>query len=200
MNYRRVFDPVQRRRRRYNAIVEALGITAQDTILDVGCGQGISFEVFNATNPIVGVDLGPTQHMASNFRHYQGDAGHLPFANGEFDVAVSIGCFEHIRPMAHLDDCIREIDRVAHKGLVVVPCITTPLEPHFHSFFWQLRSYNRRILLGNRNLGFEPAGEHERITYLSDDAWLNFDGFSKWRTMRYWHIPPVVENLFILKV
>lgn len=199
MNYRKLVDPVRNRRRRYEAIGSLLRIGERDHILDVGCGHGISFEVFNTTNRIVGVDLNPSDYAAANFVFCCADGAALPFVDDAFDVAVSIGCFEHITPMEKLDICIKEINRVARRGLVVVPCVTTLLEPHFHSFLWQLRSYERRLRLSHASLGFERPGRHERINYLSDDAWLNFTGFSTWKTKRYWHIFPVVRNLFIYK-
>ena len=199
MNYRRLINPVRNRRRRYDAIVSLLGIEDCDSVLDVGCGHGLSFETFNTTNRIVGVDLNLSHHDAPNFTFRRADGAELPFADGEFDVAVSIGCFEHITPMTKLDACVLEINRVAKRALVVVPCITTVLEPHFHSFLWQLRSYEHRNRRGNMSLGFEPVGRHERINYLSDDAWLNFKGFSTWKTRRYWHIFPIVRNLFVYK-
>jgi SAM-dependent methyltransferase len=199
MNYREWFNPVRNRRRRYDAIVRLLRIKESDSILDVGCGHGLSLEAFNTTNRIVGIDLNPTHHSAPNFTFCHADAAELPFADGAFDVAVSISCFEHIVPMAKLDACIREIDRVASRALVAVPCVTTLLEPHFQTFLWQLRPYEHRRRHGNRQLGFEPAGQHERINYLTDDAWLNFHGFRTWRSRRYWHIFPVVRNLFLYK-
>lgn len=199
MNYRRLFNPARNRRRRYEAIIGLLGITAGDSILDVGCGHGLSFEAFNTTNRIVGIDLNLPHYGAPNFTFRRADGVDLPFADGEFDVAVSIGCFEHITPMAKLDACVTEINRVAKRAIVVVPCVTTLLEPHFHAFLWQLYSYEHRTRRGDMNLGFELAGRHERINYLTDDAWLNFTGFSTWKTRRYWHIFPVVRNLFIYK-
>lgn len=95
--------------------------------------------------------------------------------------------------------CISEIGRIVKRALVVVPCVTTLLEPRFHSFLCQLCSYERRIRRDNMSLGFEPAGRSERINYLSDDAWLSFKGFSTWETGRHWHIFSVVRDQFINK-
>ena len=62
MNYRQLFDPVRRRKERYNAICSLLKIKDSDTILDIGYGHGLSFEVFNRTNQIVGLDLYDKHH------------------------------------------------------------------------------------------------------------------------------------------
>lgn len=198
MNYKKIFDPVRYRKKRYDAICELLKIKDSDTILDIGCGHGISFEVFNRTNQIVGIDLYDSYH-APNYTFVKGDAENLPFDDKEFDVAVSIGCFEHIRPMKKLDKCVVEIDRVSKRGLVVVPSISTLLEPHFHKFFWHLRAFEKRKKLFDKTFGFEQAGSHERLNYLSDDAWLNFTGFQDWNIKNYWHIFPLIKNLFIYK-
>ncbi len=48
-----------------------------------------------------------------------------PFRDNEFDVAVSIGVFEHIRPMSKLVKASMEIARVSRRFLVVVPSIAT---------------------------------------------------------------------------
>lgn len=198
MNYRKVFDPVRHRRRRYDAICKLLKIKDSDKILDIGCGHGISLEVFNRTNQIVGVDFYDGYH-APNFTFVKGDAENLPFDNKEFDVAISIGCFEHIRPMKKLDKCAAEIDRVSKRGLVMVPSISTLLDPHFQKFFWQLRPFEKRKKLIDKTFGFEQAGIHERLNYLSDDTWLNFTGFQDWNIKNYWHIFPLIKNLFIYK-
>jgi ubiquinone/menaquinone biosynthesis C-methylase UbiE len=198
MDYRKIFNTVRFRKKRYDAICELLEIKNSDTILDIGCGHGISFEIFNRTNQIIGMDLYDSYH-ASNYSYVKGDAENLPFEDKEFDVAVSIGCFEHIWPMEKLGKCIMEIDRVAKRGCALVPSISSLLEPHFQKFFWQLRPFEKRIKLSDKTLGVEKAGAHEKLNYLSDDAWLNFTGFENWSTKSYWHIFPLLKNLLIYK-
>jgi cyclopropane fatty-acyl-phospholipid synthase-like methyltransferase len=199
MNYRRLFNLESNRQKRYEVIVSLLRIEDSDSVLDIGCGHGLSFEAFDTTNRIVGVDLNPSDYRAADFTFRLANGSELPFADSEFDVAVSIGCFEYITPMTELDACISEINRVAKRALVVVPSITILLESHFHSFLWQLRSYERRRKLSHSSLGFELPGRHEEINYFSDNAWLNFIGFSTWKTKRHWHMFPIVRNLFIYK-
>ena len=176
----------------------AINLEPGDNILDVGCGHGISFEVFNATNKIVGLDFYEA-YTASNFTFVKGDAADIPFADNHFDVAVSIGVFEHINPMSRLDKCIKEINRVACKAIVVVPSIGTIIEPHFHKMLWHLRSYKARQSLSHQHLGFEEPNNHEKLNYLADDTWLNFEGFLGWKVKNHWHIPPLIKNIFIYK-
>jgi len=198
VNLRNIYNGAAFRRRRYECICELLQISPADRVLDVGCGCGLSFEAFNDGNKIVGVDF-RRGYSAKNFSFVAADAERLPFLTRSFDVVVSIGCLEHISPIGKLDTCIAEIDRVGRQGAVVVPCITTPLEPHFSQPFWQLRGYANRLRRAGDTLGFEVGGSHERLNYMADDSWLNFGGFRVWKTKRYWHIPGLISNLVIYK-
>lgn len=77
----------------------------------------------NTVNQIVGVDLLPpanVQITQPNFTYRQADAGDLgEFADGEFDVAISIGLLEHIHPRARLEQVVREHRRVARRYAAV---------------------------------------------------------------------------------
>jgi len=180
-----------------------MDIKPDERILDVGCGDGLSFEVFNKTNPIVGVDIRPSRYKAANFKFVQADAANLPFADKEFDVAISIGVFEHIHPMSKLVKASIEINRVAKRFIVVVPAITTLIEPHFQRPLWQLLSHRRKKeVITKKNISWyqkNPEGKYEVITYMSDETWLTLDGFREADVMRYDYIPFLVKNLFIYK-
>ena len=91
----------RRVRKRYLIICKLLDIKPREKILDVGCGKdGRSFQVYNNTNPIIGIDLFSREELKisrTNFTYIQHNAIDLSiFKNNEFDVAISIGMFEHI--------------------------------------------------------------------------------------------------------
>ena len=198
-----LYNLVRFKYRRYRKIVEILELKPDEKVLDVGCGDGLSFEVFNKVNPIVGVDIRPVKYKAKNFQFIQADASNLPFRDNEFDVAVSIGVFEHIRPMSKLVKASMEIARVSRRFLVVVPSIATLVEPHFQRIRWQLKDPNsKRRILTKRDVGWykqNPEGRYEYLVYMSDETWLMLDGFKGASTLRYKYIPFLVENLFIYK-
>lgn len=71
-----------------------------DSILDVGCGPGISAFVLEELNPdatIVGMDIAEKmirqamltkKKQGSDVDFFVGDAGHLPFSNAKFDLVT----------------------------------------------------------------------------------------------------------------
>jgi len=131
LEYRRYF--------RYRYINHILSIGDNSTVLDVGCGEdGRSYEVFNDTNCVIGVDvlrpdqLHPSLFQRPKFSYVQGDASQLPFHNQWFDAAICIGVLEHITDAAKLQRCCDEIRRVAKKYAIVVPWRYAFIEPHFH--------------------------------------------------------------------
>ncbi len=73
-----LYNLVRFKYRRYRKIVEILELKPDEKVLDVGCGDGLSFEVFNKVNPIVGVDIRPVKYKAKNFQFIQADASNLP--------------------------------------------------------------------------------------------------------------------------
>ncbi len=92
-------------------------------VLDVGCGRGGTcayFARYHAAAEIVGVDLIAGQvefcqstHRAPNLRFQQGDAQHLPFDDGAFDVVTNIES-SHCYPS--LDAFFSEVRRVLRPG------------------------------------------------------------------------------------
>lgn len=65
-------------------------VLARPRALDVGCGPGYVLEVLSADMDIVGVDRDPDMVAMGRGRGLdvrEGDAGALPFDNGEFDLA-----------------------------------------------------------------------------------------------------------------
>ncbi len=95
-------------------------------ILDVGSGPGIltlRLAKENPTASLVGIDYSPTQVRAAdrlrirqqvkNCVFRRGDAMNLPFENGLFDIAISVGSIKHWPNAAR---GLQEIRRVLRSG------------------------------------------------------------------------------------
>lgn len=113
--------------------VEAAGVTEDDVVLDVACGNG------NATIPaaktgakVTGLDLTPellergkeaAKDEGVEIEWIEGDAQDMPFDDASFDVATSVfGCMfapDHRRAAA-------ELGRVLRPGGRMVVCAWTP--------------------------------------------------------------------------
>lgn len=106
-----------------------------DSILDFGCGGGhilhsLSTLEDRSWNSLVGVDasdgmLNIARHRLSgcrNVRLLSADARHeLPFADGEFDAAVTCGALQHV-PAEQLEAALSEIQRVTRRTAVHWEC------------------------------------------------------------------------------
>jgi ubiquinone/menaquinone biosynthesis C-methylase UbiE len=158
-------------------------------ILDIGCSSGADFLQFfkdiEGVN-LTGIDIAPQNIQQSNVTFLQMDAEATPFQNKSFDLTVSIGVLEHIEPIEKLSKVIAEIDRVSKEYVIIVPNILTFLEPHAVEFFWQLRSMNKKK-------------KYNALNYFSDEAWLQFGGFSGAAITRFSYIPGLIKNTIIVK-
>jgi ubiquinone/menaquinone biosynthesis C-methylase UbiE len=135
---------------------------------------------------LTGIDIAPQNIRQSNVTFLQMDAEATPFKDKSFDLTVSIGVLEHIEPIEKLSKVIAEIDRISKAYAIIVPNISTLLEPHTVDFFWQLRAGNKKKKYGALN-------------YFSDEAWLQFGGFSGAEIRRFAYIPGLIKNTVIVK-
>ncbi|UZE95162.1 class I SAM-dependent methyltransferase [Alkalimarinus alittae] len=159
-------------------------------ILEVGCANGKDFVQLCADNneiEITGIDVDDYGLKQSNFSMIVSDAETIDFPDNYFDLTVSFGVLEHIQPIEKLARVIQEINRVSKKYVIVVPSVSTVIEPHSASLLWQLRSH-------------EKKKSYSRLNYFSDEAWLQFEGFKDGKSKRFFHLPPVVSNLIIYKI
>jgi 2-polyprenyl-3-methyl-5-hydroxy-6-metoxy-1,4-benzoquinol methylase len=101
------------------------------TILDVGCGEGVLTEKWAKRTPgrVVGIDLDDPQlhaewekRQAPNLEYKVMKAENMPFADDEFELASAIEVLEHVPDPAHT---VAEMARVASKHLLV----SVPREP-----------------------------------------------------------------------
>jgi SAM-dependent methyltransferase len=174
------FNTAGLRRKRYERIARILDLKPADRILDLGCGPGDrSVAAFNQTNEIVGVDLLDPEDVSvayANFRYLKLDASDMhEFADHSFDVVISIGMLEHIRPRERLQRAIRETQRVARRYCFVVPHKYAFLEPHFYLPLFALwPDWLKSFLIKHFTLGTQerrPSGNWQRISWLSLREW-----------------------------
>ena len=101
------------------------------TILDVGCGEGVLTEKWAKRTPgrVVGIDLDDPQlhaewekRQAPNLEYKVMKAENMPFADDEFALASAIEVLEHVPDPAHT---VAEMARVASDWLLV----SVPREP-----------------------------------------------------------------------
>ena len=113
-------------------LAELFTKAAPQSILDVGCGEGVLTEQWADQingGRIVGVDLDDEKLKAEwvkrqrpNLEYVTVEAGNLPFADGEFDLATAIEVLEHVPDAEHT---VSEMARCASGHLLV----SVPREP-----------------------------------------------------------------------
>jgi 2-polyprenyl-3-methyl-5-hydroxy-6-metoxy-1,4-benzoquinol methylase len=147
-------NPVVRRlMANFEATLDELFVTAApESLLDVGCGEGVLTQKWAARigGPVVGIDLDDPQlhaewekRTAPNLSYRVMKAENLPFADEEFDVAAAIEVLEHVPDPAHT---VAEMARVARRWLLV----SVPREP-----LWRALNMARGAYL--RDLGNTPG-------------------------------------------
>lgn len=205
MNIRNFYNPVRRKRKRYEKIIKLLDLKPHEKVLNLGSGKGYTFEDFNKENPIIGMDIFPENKNVikqKNFKYLQRKKDILPFKDNEFDVVVSIGVLEHIQPEESFEKTCEEIQRVGKKFLVIVPSLSTIIEPHYGFPFFQLLTLKtKKFLQKKMRLKYLEKGQgdnsYEEIRYLKKKDWKKLFPDSNIKT--YMHIGPLVTNLIIWK-
>ncbi|NUN65847.1 class I SAM-dependent methyltransferase [Pseudanabaena biceps] len=128
-------------------------------VLDVGCGNGRSLDVFMAINKSTnwfGLDIADSpevrlRNINDDSRFYTFDGIKIPFDDNTFDVIYSNQVFEHVR---YPQELLVEVSRVLKEDGYFIGS-TSYLEP-FHSFsFWNYTPYGFMILLNNAQLRLE---------------------------------------------
>jgi ubiquinone/menaquinone biosynthesis C-methylase UbiE len=148
------------RRKMFRAFL-AIGITASDTILDVGVTSDRSYDHSNYLEAwysykskitAVGIDEGAAflRQTYPGVRYVKGDGRSLPFADDSFDYVHSSAVLEHVGNAVQQMAFIAEARRVAQKGVfLTTPNRWYPIE--FHTVLpvahWLPRKIFRRILV-----------------------------------------------------
>ena len=103
----------------------AAGLAGSGRVLDAGCGRGVGTAILaERAREAIGVDLSPPAVEAAQRKHGDrarfepADVRDLPFADGEFDVAV---CFETLQRLENPETALDELRRVLRPdGLLLV--------------------------------------------------------------------------------
>jgi ubiquinone/menaquinone biosynthesis C-methylase UbiE len=132
---------------------ELFSKAAPTSILDVGCGEGVLTEQWADQingGRIVGVDLDDEKLKAEwakrqrpNLEYVTVEAGNLPYADGEFDLATAIEVLEHVPDPEHT---VAEMARCASGHLLV----SVPREP-----LWRVVNFCRGKYV--KDLGNTPG-------------------------------------------
>ena len=104
------------------------GVTAQERILDVGCGTGNLTRALGTAQAVVtGIDISPSyiayarQHTSDPGVTFEvGDAQHLPYADGTFDRTLSMLALD---TMPEAGRAVAEMRRVTRSGGTVAALV-----------------------------------------------------------------------------
>jgi 2-polyprenyl-3-methyl-5-hydroxy-6-metoxy-1,4-benzoquinol methylase len=134
-------------------LAELLGRAAPQSILDVGCGEGVLSARWAeqlGDRPVVGIDLPDPKLEAEWERRRRPNlefrvmrAENLPFEAAQFDLAAAIEVLEHVPDPEHT---VAEMARVARRHLLV----SVPREP-----LWRALNLARGAYV--RSLGNTPG-------------------------------------------
>ena len=120
------------------------GLTTEHTVLDVGCGKGYLLYEFTRAVPgitVAGLDI--SQYAIDNAKEEvkpflrQGNAVDLPYADGAFDLVVSLGAFHNLYNY-DLRAALQEVERVSRAGKYVLVESYRDETEKVNLLYWQL--------------------------------------------------------------
>ena len=128
------------RRRRMKRFYRLFRPSAQTRLLDIGgLPHTWTTEGGEAGFPVTLVNLRfPNREDAGagRFTAVEGDAAHLPFIDGSFDIVFSNSVIEHMETWERQQAFAAEARRVAARLWIQTPARSFPLEPHFLAPFF----------------------------------------------------------------
>lgn len=147
---RRELDRADMHRRRLIPLLTKVG--RADRILDFGCGSGgttvaLALSESLAPSEVIGIDANPRTIPAARLRaeacgagtiaHFRAiELGRLPFADGEFDLAVAVSVLEFITDSAHRRRAVEDLGRVVRPGGFVFIATPRPSLREYHTRRW----------------------------------------------------------------
>jgi len=124
-------------------------------ILDLGCGDGESYEYFKTLNNKInwfGIDISDISNISFNNKlkdkFIKFDGINIPFPNDSFDIIYCKQVFEHVKNPREL---LSDINRVLKKDGIFVGS-TSHLEPYHALSYWNYTPFGFNILLKEVNL------------------------------------------------
>jgi hypothetical protein len=174
----RVYEPLLRgfRRRRMRAFARTFRPHGGTTILDVG-GTPFNWELLGCESQLTLLNLELPPGFAALPRNYSfvvGDALHLEFEDGVFDVAFSNSVIEHLGSWERQQAFAREIRRVGRGLWVQTPARSFFAEPHLLALFvhWLPRAWQRRLIRNFTGWGLLTRPSPERVEHFLDETRL----------------------------
>ena len=171
------------RRRRLMKLLRLAAVPEGARILEAGCGEGKDVLQFLTGRgyELWAADILERALPWEDVSFVRADAAELPFADGEFDLVITVGLLEHIEPLEKLCKVAGELRRVGKRQISVVPSLSTPLEPHSASPLWPWRLHRDKF-------GPQPDGTL-RLNFLTDHSWTKLEPFSACKVKRIWYLP-----------
>jgi hypothetical protein len=176
-------------------------------VIDIGCGRdGRSFTDFASdTWDITGIDILPperVQHTHPGFHFVRQDVKDLSrFADGEFDLAVSIGMLEHVTAEDSYASAVAGIQRIARQYAIIVPARHTWIEPHYRLPLFPVLPYAIQVALVRAfNLaGHRDAARKNRDAIRIRNQWRsNAEYLAVFPEARIFRCP-TLETILIVK-
>lgn len=124
-------------------------------VLDLGCGDGRSLDLFRRVDSSVGwhgLDIEASPEVATRIRtdgtFHSYDGRTIPLQDASFDVVYSNQVFEHVR---HPDIVLAEIRRILRPGGAFIGSVSA-LEPYHSLSYWSFTPYGWYSLLTDAGL------------------------------------------------
>ena len=167
------------RQRKFRLFMEHVRPTAETSIVDVGVadapfgeegGHAATYNFLEAMYPwrerITAVSIDELPHFAETWpeiRRVQADGRHLPFADGEFDIAFSNAVVEHLGDRGAQEAFVHELCRVGKHVFVTTPNRLFPIDPHtlLPVAHWLPEGPRRRLIRRPELSGLRPLTPRE---------------------------------------
>lgn len=127
-----------------------------ETVLDVGCGNGILTNLLAQRSLAVGIDRGLKPLRWVQAPCYQADIVALPFADSSFDAVVATEVIEHL-PVMVLEQSLAEMVRVTRRYMLITvpyrenrsfkrvrcPECSCEFDPNYHMRRFEMADFQR---------------------------------------------------------
>jgi ubiquinone/menaquinone biosynthesis C-methylase UbiE len=203
-----VFEP-RAKARIIDAFVRLSGAAPGAAVLDVGCGAGAFTALLHLRGyRVSGVDISPkivalARYKFPDIKFHEGDAEHMPFADGQFDAVLLSGIVHHFPDQRRL---AAEVFRILKPGGRFVAFDPNRINP----FMWLYRDPSspfyssvgvteneRPILAWQTAAVFAAAGFRVTTDYL---AGLPYRYVASRRTQLLLPLYNLIDNVFRLEI